>query len=331
MNIYDIAKKSNVSIATVSRVLNNPSAVKKETRLKVEKIIEKYGYKPSDIARGLATNRTNTVGIMVPDIRNPFHASAAYILEQRLMAEGYNSILCNTSEEPTSKLKYFDLLNQKGVDGIILLGASYGDKEMETTFEELNKKIAIVTINNYIGNNNTFVICDEKKGLEQSISYLYKKGYKHPIYIQDKQKFITRASISKRDGFKEAMEKYYPNQNLSNSILLLEEKIEEYEIIIKLLEDNTEIDSIQFEKDTSAIKFLKLAQKYDIDIPGKLAVIGFDNIDLTNYTYKSLSTIDHKIEDHCILAIKLLIQKLKGEKVRNRNFIIPKFIEKETS
>ncbi len=331
MNIYDIAKKANVSIATVSRVLNNPNAVKEETRIKVQEIINKFDYRPSDIARGLATNKTNTVGIMVPDIRNPFHAYSAYFVEQKLLTCGFNSILCNTSEEPSSKLKYFELLNQKGVDGIILLGASFGDKEMEVVFEELNKKISIVIINNLIGNNSTFVICDEKKGIDKSIRHIKNKGYKYPIYVQDKQKYITRASISKKEGFIESIKTYYPEQDLNNSFLFLREEMKEYEKIVKYLEVNKEVDCIQFEKDTSAIKFLKVAQKYNLDIPGKLAVIGFDNIDMTNYTYKALSTIDHKIEDHCELAIKLLIRKMNGEKVSNENYIIPEFIEKETS
>ncbi|QQK07786.1 LacI family DNA-binding transcriptional regulator [Miniphocaeibacter halophilus] len=331
MNIYDIAKKANVSTATVSRVLNNPETVKEETRKKVQKIIDKYGYKPSHIARGLATNKTNTIGIMVPDIRNPFHANSAFLLEQNLVSKGYNSILCNTSEEPEQKLKYFELLNQKGVDGIILLGASYGDKVLEERFEELNKSISIVLINNIIGDNSTFVICDEKNGLDQSIGYLKSKDYKNPIYIQDKQKYITRASVSKKEGFLKAIKKYYPNLINENLILELKEDLEEYEKIIEFLKSNVEVDSIQFEKDTSAIKFLKVAQKYNIEIPEKLAVIGFDNIDLTNYTYKSLSTIDHKIEEHCNIAIDLLIKKMNGETVKNNNYIIPKFIKKETS
>ena len=331
MNIYDIAKKANVSIATVSRVLNNPSAVKENTRKRVEDIIKEFDYKPSDIARGLATNKTYTVGIMVPDIRNPFHAYSSYYLEQKLISKGYNSILCNTSEDSESKLRYFKLLSQKGVDGIILLGASYGDKELEKVFNELNEKISIVTINNKIGKNSTFVICDEKEGLLQSIGYLKKKGYKYPIYIQDEQDYITRASISKKEGFIKAVKKYYSEQNIDESIFILKEDLLEYEKIIDILKKHNNIDCIQFEKDTSAIKFLKVAQKYNINIPSQLAVIGFDNIDLTNYTYKSLSTIDHKLEEHCELAIKLLIEKLDGKKVNNENYIKPQFIEKETS
>lgn len=329
MNIYDIAKEANVSIATVSRVLNKSSAVKKETRDKVMEVIDKYNYRPSDIARGLAINKTNTVGIMVPDVRNPFHASASYLLEQYLLDEGYNSILCNTSEESVRKVRYFELLTQKEVEGIILLGASYGDKELEKVFEEVNKKIPVVIINNYIGKNSTFVICDGEKGVYESIEHLNNKGYKKPIYIYGDYQNTT--SFSKKDGFIRGLKDFYPNQKIEDSIFYIQDDISSYEKFLKVLREDANIDSIQFERDTAAIKFLKVAENNGFRVPEDLAIIGFDNIDFTEFTHKRLSTIDHKIDEHCELAVELIVKKIKGEKVKNNNYIVPKFIEKETT
>lgn len=260
LNIYDIAKEAGVSIATVSRVINNTGNVSDKTRKKVENVIKRVGYKPNEVARGLATSSTKTIGVMVPDIRNPFHSQAAFEIEQNLIKKGYTSILCNTTEEPKQKILYFEMLYYKGIDGIILVGASYGDEEFEKIFEKINSKIPIVTINNKIGNRSTSIICDEKCGIMQSIAYLKNKGYKEPIYIGDKQKYETRACISKRNGFIEAMNKYY--SNIKNPLCFkFKEDEKDYVNIVKLLNANKNIDAIQFEKDTCAIKFLKVAEK----------------------------------------------------------------------
>lgn len=330
LNIYDIAKEAGVSIATVSRVINNTGNVSEKTRKKVENVIERVGYKPNEVARGLATNSTKTIGIMVPDIRNPFHSQAAFEIEQNLIKKGYTSILCNTTEEPKQKILYFEMLFYKGIDGIILVGASYGDEEFEKLFEKINSHIPIVTINNKISDKSTFVICDEKYGIMQSLAYLKSKGYKQPIYIGDKQKYETRACISKRDGFIEAMNKYY--SNIKNPICLkFKEDEKDYLDIVKVLKKNNNIDAIQFEKDTCAIKFLKVSERNGLKVPEDVAIVGFDNIDVTNYSSKAISTIDHKTKKICDIAIDQLMKRLKGEQVEQEIVVRPEFIPKETT
>ena len=330
LNIYDIAKESGVSIATVSRVINNTGNVSDKTRKKVESVIKKVGYKPNEVARGLATRSTKTIGVMVPDIRNPFHSQAAFEIEQNLIKKGYTSILCNTTEEPKQKVLYFEMLFYKGIDGIILVGASYGDKEFEEVFEKIDSQIPIVTINNKIGDKSTFIMCDEKCGIMQSVSYLKSRGYKEPIYIGDEQKYETRACISKKNGFIEAMNKYYSNIKQPMCLKFKEDE-EEYVNIVKLLKKNSNIDAIQFEKDTCAIKFLKVAEKSGIKIPEDVAIVGFDNIDVTNYSSKAISTIDHKTKKLCDIAIDQLMKRLNGEEVEKEILICPKFIAKETT
>lgn len=328
MNIYDIAKKANVSIATISRVLNNSDNVSEKTRKKVMDIIEELDYKPNEIARGLATNSTKTIGIMVPDIRNPFHSESAFVLEQRLNLNGYSSILCNTTEDVDKKVSYLKLLYSKKVDGIITVGASFGEEKFINELREINKFIPVIMINNLV-EGIISIYCDEEEGIDESIYHLKKKGYRFPMYVVDKKVFLTRACINKLSGFKKAMKKYYPNEQII--IKEYEENERSYFKLLEFIKENGKIDAIQFEKDTSAIRFMKVAISEGVSIPKQLGIVGFDNIDITDFTQKKISTIDHKINEHCNKAVNLLLSHIDGKKVDIINKIEPKFIPKETT
>ena len=125
MNIYDVSKKANVSIATVSRVLNGNPNVSDKTRAKVMDVIEQLGYTPNVFARGLGLNTIHTIGIMCSDSSDLYLADAIYFLERDLRLNGYDAILCCTGYELETKQKYFDLLCSKRVDAIILAGSKF--------------------------------------------------------------------------------------------------------------------------------------------------------------------------------------------------------------
>lgn len=331
MNIYDIAKKANVSIATVSRVINKSSNVTEKTRLKVEKVIADYGYKPSDLARGLATKSSKTIGVIIPDIRNSFHGEIAFLIEQKLNAMGFASIISNSTDSISRKEMYIEMMYQKGVDGIILVGSEFGSDVMSDMFEKISNKIPIVVINGTIGKKSNYVICDEKKGMKEAFEFLKKKGYQHPIYVSEKSAVCTRASISKENGYRYAISEVYP-ENGAGEIYKVDNKRESYEKLVDIvLMSDGKIDSIQFENDSIAIKFMNRALKKGLEIPKKVAIIGFDNIIDTNYMIYSISTIDHKVEEMCEKGVKLLKNLIEGKDVERNIVVAPTFISKETT
>lgn len=328
LNIYDVAKEAGVSIATVSRVINNSGSVNPKTKEKIEAVIKKLDYVPNAIARGLATNSTKTIGVLVPDIRNAFHAESAFVLEQNFYKRGYSSILCNTTESLKQKIDYLYLMEMKKVDAILLVGANYGEEELIYEIKKINEKVPVVMLNNSI-EGILSVHCDSTYGVKSAIKYLKDKGYSHPIYVSHKKVFDTRAYITKLEGFYQGMNLYFPN--VEKTVIESKDDEASYEYIIDYIKNHREVDSIQFEKDTIAIKFMKLAISKGLDIPEDVAIIGFDNIEITEFTQKKISTIDHKIKQHCDLAVDLLIDKLNGMDVNLDNRIIPEFIEKETT
>ena len=113
MNIYDVAKEAGVSIATISRVLNDPSLVSEKTRKKVEEVLLKHNYTPNAIARGLVVKSMKTIGMLTIDIRDVYYANVAYTMEHELSKNGYNVILCNTGGDVEEKAKYIKILAEK--------------------------------------------------------------------------------------------------------------------------------------------------------------------------------------------------------------------------
>lgn len=329
MNIYDIAKKCGVSISTVSRVMNNSGAVSEKTRKKVEQAIKEERFVPNSIARSLASNSSKSVGVMVPDVRNYFHAQAAFEIDELLNPLGYVTVLCNTTDSLDKKLDILKLQEEKKVDAIVTVGAAYGEKEFLDELKRISKSIPVVLLNNHC-DGLISVYCDEKDGIRQSIKNFKLKGYQKPIFISQKTKFETRAYVSKKYGFIAALEEFYPKEDF------IEFEIENFRQQISKINESIKdqnVDSIQFENDNLAIRFLKYCIDNGIKIPEGIAIVGFDNIDATNYTYKRISSIDHKIKEHANVAIESLMQLINNENkyVNYENIIKPEFIDKETT
>lgn len=324
INIYDIAKKANVSISTVSRVMNNTGSVSEKTRKKVESVIESLDYSPNNIARSLASKKSMLIGLMVPDIRNYFHVQAAYEIDKILKTYGYTSLLSNTTKDLDEKVRILKLQKQQQVEGIITIGSDYGDKEFLEVAYELNKTIPIVQLNNY-AKNLVSVYCDEKDGMDQVLHYLKDNSYKNPVFISETKKLTNRAYNEKRKGYESALRKYFPENEF------LEINIEEISLekLIEIIKEKN-IDSIQCENDSIAIKVYKYLSVHEIKIPEDVAIIGFDNVSATDYTQKKISSIDHRIYDHSKVAVEALIKLINEENVEKNKVIKPKLIIKET-
>jgi LacI family transcriptional regulator len=136
VTIADVAREAGVSSQTVSRVINNKGELKPETRRSVIDVIERMGYRPSSIARSLATNRTFTLGLSVPDIDNPFWPGIARGIEEVAWEHGYHVFLCNTTEDPKREEAVLQLLEDKRVDGVIVAGSRLPDERLLPLIEK---------------------------------------------------------------------------------------------------------------------------------------------------------------------------------------------------
>ena len=289
MNIYDIAREANVSIATVSRVLNDSGNVRDVTKQRVEAVLKKHNYIPSGIARGMVTNSLKTIGIVTIDIRNLYYANVAHSIEQSLSILGFNTILCNTGYDSEQKINYLKMLVEKKVDSIILVGSPFKDPNLDKPIERISKNITVIIVNGHFGYPNTYSVrCDDSKALEKCVEYLVSKGRKNFLYLYDAETFSGNQKLR---GFKNAVSKY----NVKSDIFLIKPGLEEaYNKTKELLENDYTFDAVLTSEDMSAIGALKCLKANNLNVPADVSVMGFNNSILSICCTPTLSTVDSK-------------------------------------
>ncbi|NLY18005.1 MAG: LacI family transcriptional regulator [Clostridiaceae bacterium] len=326
MNIYDIAKQANVSIATVSRVLNGGYRVKDSTRRRVEEVLKKNNYVPSAIARGMMTKSMKTIGIVTIDIRNLYYANVSHSIEQSLSILGFNTILCNTGYDTTQKVNYLKMLSEKKVDSIILVGSIFKDPELDKPIGHIAKSIPVIFVNGHYDLPNTYSVqCNDKKALHECVEYLYHKGRKNFLYMYDADTFSGNRKLA---GFREAVSEYglrseicYVKTDLQNS----------FDKIQKLLDSEFYFDAILTSEDLIAVSALQCLIKNGISVPGQVSIMGFNNSILSMCCTPHLSTVDSRMEDMGNIAVKILHRVLSGEPAEPSTMIDARLVFRETT
>ena len=332
MDIYDIAELSGYSTATVSRVINKSPNVSDKARKIIEEIIKESGYKPNRIARSLATNSTEMIGIMVPDIRRFFASQSAFELERRLDELGYTTLLCVTTDSYEKKMSYLDVLVESKVDAIICVGSTYEEKRFYEKLKNMSVIIPMALLNVKTTDENEKIVnvyIDEIEAMDQAVKLLKDNLYKKPLYVSYDTGFMSRSYIAKKSGFVEALYKYYDDADFVEFKVKNPEK--DLPRLIEFLKKNNEFDSLQFELDRLAVIAYKLMANAGMKIPEDYGIIGFDNIHATEFTNQAITSIDQRISDQVEIAIDNLLKILNNEKAETNITLDAKIIEKETS
>jgi len=327
MNIYEIAKKAGVSIATVSRVINNSPKVKEETRAKVEAVLRQYRYTPNAIARSLVTKATHTVGVLTSDVRDSYYASAIYTIEQSFRELGYNVILCNTGLELKEKKEYLRLMLQKKVDGIILVGSVFKEKDDNSHIYEVATHVPVVMLNGDLQGNNIYsIVCDDGAAVFNIVEMLYSKGHRDIVYMYDVESFSGMAKI---EGFKRSMKEH--KLEINGRIIKVPQGIQGgYEGVERLEREGVPYTAILASEDIIAVGILKKLREIGRRVPEEVAVFGYNNSQYSLCTMPELSTVDNKVTDMALGAVQMLYDVLQGKEVIHRVVVTPQVIIRES-
>jgi len=329
MNIYDIARKAGVSIATVSRVINGTGPVSEKTRDRVTKVMEELGYTPNVFARGLMVNSIKVLGLLTIDVRDLYYASAIHTIEVEARQRGYDVILCSTGNDINQKKKYLKLLLQKRVDGIILVGSVFKEKTNNSHILEAARDVPVVMVNGDVEGDNIYsVICDDSFGIYSAVGHLVKNGRKDIVFINDVDTF---SGIAKTKGFKNGMKEYGLNLKQDSIIKTTEGINGGYAAVEKLINEGKKISAIVAAQDILAVGVLKRLQEAGIKVPEDIAVIGYDNSLISCCTTPELTTVDSKVEAISSLAIKTLIDVIEGKNVPVKTVITPELVIRGTA
>ena len=322
MNIYDVAKLARVSIATVSRVLNDSDKVSKKTKNKVIGVMEEYGYKPNVFARGLNLNSIKVVGILCPDIDDRYMAKGVSCLEKELRNFGYDCILMCTGYDYDFKVACVNSLIEKRIDALILVGSNYAKDNGKTSVDYLKdaaKKMPVILINGYINSDNIYsVLTDNKKAIYEVTSKMIKKGKKDILFLYDSYSYsLTKKMLGYDLALKEnnlVQKKLFVPNDISKTLKILEEK-------------KAKFDGVIASEDNMAIAALKYSNRHNL----KAMIVGFNNSDVCLAGDKELSSIDSRIEKLASMSVDTLIKVINNENVKKKQVIDCLYIERDTS
>lgn len=319
-----MAREAELTVGTVSRVLNNRGYISDVTRQKVYDVMKKLNYQPNEVARSLSKQNTNTIGVIVPHIVHPYFAKLISNLECAASDKKYKILLYNSREETERELEYLDMCKSNRVSGIILCSASVKIEKF------INLNVPLITIERNLDIGTASIECDNLQGGMLAAEHLIECGCKNLLHFSG----ITGASMpadARAEGFATICKKYniiYKEvQSNSNVYYTMEYK----EFITKVLSENPYVDGIFASSDLIAAQVIQVCTKLSISIPNQIKLIGFDDVNISSFTTPQITTIRQPIKEMAKMAVSLIIKKNNKEIIPNKTILPVTLVKRETT
>ncbi len=334
MTIYDISEKAGVSIATVSRVLNGSNNVSEKTKKKVLDVINQYEYTPNAFARGLGLNTMKTIGIMCADSSDLYLAKAIYFLEQQLRTNGYDSILCCTGYNLEDKISSMNLLINKKVDGIILVGSNFiYENEADNKYIcDAANQVPIMLLNAALDAPNVYsIVSDDFTSMYNATIQMIETGIEDIIYFYNSTSYSGKRKLA---GYRAAMEEHGLMKS-GNYLQFYSGSHEDIpamtEHLMKLRSKGLSFHGVIAADDTLALAAIRYAKEANLQIPDDLSIIGYNNSMLTHCCDPELTSIDNKLDTLCQHLITTLMGILGGNEMPKKTIFSGELITRGTT
>lgn len=319
-DIYDIAKRAGVSIATVSRVLSGSEKVRESTRNKVLGVMEQEDYHPNAFARGLGLGSMKTVGILCTDVSDLYYAKAVSLLEHLLRRGGWNALLCCTGNELEDKKKSIGILLNKQVDTIFLVGSAFRESSDNSHIERAAGHVPVIVINGLIECPNTYcVLCNEQDAVYDCASRLYGMECEALLYLYD---VPTYSGMEKLEGFRRAASEHASDRSLTVRTDKDTDRVEE--CVADLMEKGARIDAVMASEDLIAAGALRALRRLGVTVP----VVGFNNSVLAECI--SLTSVDNMLESMCTAAVGIMNSVLDEKNAPVKTVVEARLIERDS-
>lgn len=331
MNIYDIAELAGVSIATVSRVLNDSPNVAEKTKQRVRKIMDEQGYVPSGFSRGLGLNTLKTIGLVCPDAADDYMAKAVACLEGNLREYGFNCLLCCSGYNYEDCQVTVSTLLRNRLDALVLIGSVYADDDPDSPrvqyVREAAKQVPVFLINGYVrGDNICCAVCDDYEASRAAAAAMIASGRRKILFLTDMDTVSTNL---KRKGCQDALAEAGLELCGDVSVGLLNRINQTRDHLLRL--PDLDVDGIFAANDALAAGALKYAKRRKLSVPEDLCVIGYNNSELSVCCDPELSTIDSREQRLCQIAVDCIRLRLAGKPVSGRVFAKGCFIRRDTT
>jgi LacI family transcriptional regulator len=328
-SIKDVAKEAGVSIATVSRVLNDIDVVNEDTKKKVLDAIKKLGYRPNIVARSLKTQRTKTIGILLPDISNQLYPEIVRGAEDVSNIYDYNIILCNSDLDIEKEKEYLRVLKEKMVDGVIYMSSSLNSEILEL-INELDLKTVLVETKDKEGLLPSVTI-DNVRASYDSTKLLIEKGIEEIAFIGT-EKDNRNAWGDRYVGYENAMKEAGIEID-SELVYLSSMKVKSgYEGIQKFLKQNKKFKGVVCASDDIAMGAINALRDNKLSIPEDVSVVGFNDNYAASIFYPKITTISQPTYDMGSVAMRMLIKLLNKKELEEPHYVLEhQLVEREST
>ncbi len=318
--IIDIANRLGISASTVSRALNDHPDIKSETKELVRKIAKELKYTPNPIAQSLKSNRTTTIGVIVPEIKHDFFSSAISGIEEVAYQSGYTIILCQSNESYEREVLNTNVLMHHRVAGVIV-SISQNTKNGEHFQDLLRRRIPLVFFDRVCDDVvASKVMIDDYKCAFDAVTYLISRGYKRIAHFAGpRELFVCKKRLS---GYFDALK--HAQMFLNNGFVQYGGMHEQdgYNSMNVLLNENIIPDAIFAVNDPVALGAYQKIKEAKLKIPGDIAIMGFSNNKITGLVDPQITTIDQPSFEMGKKAAEILIQTIEGKLLEPKTLIL---------
>ncbi|NLK95980.1 MAG: LacI family transcriptional regulator [Clostridiales bacterium] len=327
-SIKDVAKEAGVSIATVSRVLNDIDVVNEDTKNKVLDAIKTLGYRPNIVARSLKTQRTKTIGILVPDISSQLYPDIVRGAEDVSNIYDYNVILCNSDFDVEKEKEYLRVLREKMVDGVIYMSSSL-NKEILDLINELDLKTILVETRDKDGVLPSVTI-DNVKASYTGTKYLIDNGNKNLAFVGVKAE-NKNAWGDRYLGFENAMKD--ANIKVEEDLVFFDTlRVKSgYDAAMQFIKSKKKFNGVVCASDEIAIGVINGLRDNGIKVPEDVSVIGFNDNYIASIFYPKLTTISQPSYDMGSVAMRMLIKLLNNKELEEGHYTLDYSLIKRNS
>ncbi|MFC4099081.1 LacI family DNA-binding transcriptional regulator [Paenibacillus xanthanilyticus] len=334
ITIYDIAKEADVSVTTVSRVLNGTAPVKASTKEAVLRVIEKHKFQPNALARSLIKKETGTIAMIVPDITNPFFPEVFWGSENEAREKGYTFFLCNSAGEYGRESEYLSILREKRVEGIIFVGGRINlancPSALAQEVVDTAKGMPVVLVNGHLAKSQLHrVYTDEAAGAALAAQHVIDLGHREIAFIGGMEELTT--TIQKVKAVKQKLEQH--GLSLRKDRLLYGEFsiAAGRELTAKLLDQADRPTAVICVNDFTAIGAIKAATERGLRIPDDISIVGFDDSPLSTAVIPELTTVTQNTNELGRLAVERIYQINNGLPAKRSTVLQPKLIVRQST
>jgi DNA-binding LacI/PurR family transcriptional regulator len=310
ITIREIAKEANVSVATVSRCINNKGYVHEDTKKVIEEIVKKSGYVPNQLARLLLKRRSSIIGVIIPHTVAPFIAELIDGIENEAMANGLKVMLCITNNNVERELDYIKVFEDYVIDGLIICSNFFNVEKV------MNLSIPIVSIDHILDPSIPSITTDNIEGGRLAAEKLIECGAKNFVLFRGPSFLITTSERTL--GFTNVLKKYGIGWDFHDFDLVAPDS----SFIYNYLLNNPQIDGIFTTSDTLGVIVTGILNKLGRKLGEDVFLVSFDGLPISRWVYPALTTINQPIQYMGVEAVNTLMKLIDGKEIPEQHRII---------